>query len=324
MTENKKTALITGSTGQDAFYLTKLLIEKGYTVHGIVRRHAHFDLCTLKCLPPEYKINLHYGDVTDASIIYNLIGLIKPDELYHLAAQSHVQVSFQNPDTTYQINTGGTLNILNAIKMLSPKTRLYFAGTSEQFGNSKDAKQSEDTPFNPQSPYAVSKVAAFNYVKNYRESYGLFACSGICFNHESPYRPYEFVTAKIVAGAIRAKKFGEKLKLGNIEAKRDWGFAGDYVNAMWLMLQQDKPDDFVIGTGELHSIKELLEIAFGSLGLKWEDYIEIDNAFKRPVDVNSLCANPAKIMAIGWKPTVSFEELIKMMLDAEKERWGVE
>lgn len=319
-----KTALIFGITGMDGYHLTKLLLSKGYKVHGVVRRHAQPDIGNLAYLSPDESKNvqLHYGDVTDASIVYREIAELKPNEIYNFAAQSHVKISWENPNITYEINTGGTLNILNAMLLTSPKSRLYFAGSSEQFGNSKDEKQNEGTPFNPQSPYAISKVAAFNYVKNYRESYKLYACSGIGFNHESSFRGLEFVTRKIShAVALIKKGLTTQLPLGNIESKRDWGFSGDYVEAMWLMLQQDAPDDYVIGTGKTHSIKEFLEIAFDHVGLKWQDYVVIDDNFKRPIDIHNLCADAGKIKdKLGWEAKVGFEELVKMMVDADMER----
>lgn len=318
-----KTALIFGIIGQDGYYLTKLLLEKDYKITGVVRRHSQPSLGSLMYLQPSdlAKITIVYGDVTDTSIIYQLVAE-KPDEIYNLAAQSHVKISWDNPNVTYEINTGGTLKILNAMYLAAPKSRLYFAGSSEQFGNSKDEKQNEDTPFNPQSPYAISKVAAFNYVKNYRESYGLYACSGICFNHESPLRGLEFVTRKISYHVAMIKKgYTKELHLGNIDSKRDWGYAGDCVEAMWLMLQQNEAKDYVVGTGETHSIKEFLEIAFNHVGLNWQDYVVIDNAFKRPVDINSLCADASKIKKeLGWEASVKFKELVKLMVDSDMEK----
>jgi len=289
MNANKKIALITGITGQDGSYLAEFLLDKDYEVHGLVRRVASKDqferFSRINHLLKGKKITIHYGDVTDYPTLWRLIAKLQPEEIYHLAAQGQVKISFE----------------------------------SEMFGQAKTWPQDEDTPFNPVSPYGISKTAGFYLTKMYREAYGIFACSGILFNHESPRRGFEFVTRKITLAAAKIKLGLEKeLRLGNLEVKRDWGFAGDYVEAMWLMLQQDKPDDFVIGTGENHSVKEFIESAFGFLDLDWNKYVIIDKDLYRPLEVYTLLANPNKaIKILGWQPQVKFEDLVKMMVKSD-------
>jgi GDPmannose 4,6-dehydratase len=316
-----KRALITGITGQDGSYLAEFLLEKGYEVHGIVRRVAIED--------PEHrlwrirhildKLILHPGSLESYASIFKIVEKIKPDECYHLAAQSFVSYSFEDEFSTINTNINGTHYVLSAIKEKAPKCKFYFAGSSEMFGLVKETPQNENTPFHPRSPYGISKVAGFDLTRNYREAYNLFACSGILFNHESPRRGYEFVTRKI-SNAVAEIKLGlsKKLTLGNLEAKRDWGFAGDYVKAMWLMLQQDNPDDYVIATGETHSVKEFAEMAFGHVGLNYQDYLSSDEIFYRPAEVHLLKGDYSKGKKIlGWEPTVSFKELIQMMVDSD-------
>lgn len=317
----KKTALITGISGQDGSYLAEFLLAKGYEVHGLTRRLALENgeerLSRIKHIVR--KIKIHHGDVYNYQTIWRLIAKIKPDEVYHLAAQSFVWVSFLDDYATLDINIDGTHHILSAIKEVSPKSKFYFAGSSEIFGQAKNTPQNEETAFNPVSPYAISKVAGYYLTKMHRNAYGLFACSGILFNHESPRRGFEFVTRKITSTAAKIKLgMANKLELGNLEARRDWGFAGDYVQAMWLMLQQKKPDDYVIATGENHSVREFVESAFGYLGLDWKKYVTINDAYKRPVEVELLKGDYSKAnKKFGWKPRVRFKELVKMMIDAD-------
>lgn len=316
-----KKAFITGITGQDGSYLAELLLSKGYEVHGLDRRVA-FENSTqrysrINHLLLDNKVNLHYGDITDYPTLWKLIFKIQPDEIYHLAAQSHVKVSFEDEFGTFKNNIGGTHFILSVIKELKPDCKFYFAASSEMFGQVKSSPQDENTPFNPVSPYGISKVAGFELTKMYREAYKIFSCSGIFFNHESPRRGSEFVTRKITATAAKIKLGMEKeLRLGNLEAKRDWGFAGDYVEAMWLMLQQEKPDDYVIGTGENHTVKEFVEVAFGVLGLDWQKYVVVDENFFRPLEVHALLANPEKAKKkLGWEPKTKFDDLVKIMVE---------
>jgi GDPmannose 4,6-dehydratase len=319
-----KRALITGITGQDGSYLAEFLLEKGYEVHGIVRRVAIED--------PEHrlwrirhildKLILHPGSLESYASIFKIVEKVKPDECYHLAAQSFVSYSFEDEFSTINTNINGTHFVLSAIKEKAPECRFYFAGSSEMFGLVKETPQNENTPFHPRSPYGISKVAGFDLTRNYREAYNLFACSGILFNHESPRRGYEFVTRKI-SNAVAEIKLGlsKKLTLGNLETKRDWGFAGDYVKAMWLMLQQDEPDDYVIASGETHSVKEFAELAFSYVDLDYQDYLTSDERFYRPAEVYQLKGDFSKGRKIlGWEPTVSFEELVKMMVGADMER----
>jgi GDPmannose 4,6-dehydratase len=320
----RKKALITGITGQDGSYLAEFLLKKKYEVHGIIRRVAFED--------PEHrlwrirhildKLRLHSASLESYASIFNVVAKIKPDECYHLAAQSFVSYSFEDEFSTINTNINGTMYILSAVKQIIPKCRFYFAGSSEMFGHANQTPQNEDTPFHPRSPYGISKVAGFDLTRNYREAYGLFACNGICFNHESPRRGFEFVSRKIT-NAVAEIKLGlaKELRLGNLEAKRDWGFAGDYCKAMWLMLQQNKSDDYVIATGETHSVREFVEIAFAYVGLNWKKYVVIDKELYRPSEVNILIGNYRKARdRLDWRPTVKFDGLVKMMVDADIER----
>ncbi len=319
-------ALITGVTGQDGSYLAELLLAKGYEVHGIVRRSSSFNrqridhLCTDASLKDK-KLFLHYGDMTDASCLTALVYAIQPDEIYNLAAQSHVRVSFDMPEFTGNVDALGTIRLLDAIRQagLERKVRFYQASTSELYGKVQEVPQRETTPFYPRSPYAVAKLYAFWAVKNYREAYGIFASNGILFNHESPRRGENFVTRKITMAVARIKAgLQEELSMGNIEAKRDWGFAGDYVEGMWRMLQHDTPDDFVLATGEMHSVREFLEEAFGCVGLDWQKYTCHDPRYDRPSEVDQLLGDATKARReLGWEPKVTFKELVKMMVDAD-------
>lgn len=321
-----KKALITGITGQDGSYLAELLLGKGYEVHGIVRRSSSFNRERIDhlCLNPEIygkTMFLHYGDMTDSSRLTKLVYEIKPDEIYNLAAQSHVRISFDMPEFTGEVDAMGTMRMLEAIREsgLGKKIRFYQASTSELYGKVQEIPQSESTPFYPRSPYAVAKQYAFWSVKNYREAYGLFASNGILFNHESPRRGENFVTRKITMGVARIKLGLQKsLSMGNIEAKRDWGFAGDYVEGMWRILQHDKPDDFVLATGEMHSVKEFLEAAFAEVGLDWQDFVTCDKRYIRPSEVDQLMGDARKAKCeLGWEPKVRFRELVKMMVDSD-------
>jgi GDPmannose 4,6-dehydratase len=318
-----KKALITGITGQDGSYLAELLIEKGYHVHGLIRRASTFNTDRIDHLyrdahDPQAKLFLHYGDLSVSGQLTDLLHDIRPDEIYNLGAQSHVRVSFDMPEYTGDITGIGTLRLLEAIRKTGINTRFYQASSSEMFG-AAPPPQSEATPFQPQSPYAAAKVYAYYIVRNYRDAYKIFAANGILFNHESPRRGETFVTRKITRAAARIKiGLQDKLFLGNLEAKRDWGFAGDYVEAMWLMLQQDSPDDFVIATGETHSVREFVEKVFSSLDLDWQKYVAIDPRYFRPTEVDVLLGDPSKaVTALGWKPKVGFEELIRLMVDAD-------
>ena len=319
-----KRALITGITGQDGSYLSELLLEKGYEVHGIVRRVALEDpahrLFRLNHILD--RINLHAASLESYASIFNVVEKVRPDECYHLAAQSFVHYSFEDAFSTINTNINGTLHILSAIKEKAPDCKFYFAATSEMFGKVMESPQNENTPFHPRSPYGISKVAGFDLVRNYRESYGLFGCNGILFNHESPRRGFEFVTRKITSTAARIKNgLAKELRLGNLAAKRDWGYAGDYVYAMWLMLQQDKPDDFVIATNETHSVKEFIQLAFDYVGLNWEDYVVVDEQFYRPAEVKLLQGDYSKGKEkLKWEPKLRFEELVKLMVDADMKK----
>jgi len=320
----KKVALITGITGQDGSYLAELLLSKGYEVHGIVRRVALEDeihrLWRIRKILKD--VNLHAGSLESYASLFNIILKIKPNEVYHLAAQSYVGYSFEDEFSTLNININGTHYLLSAVKeFITSKVKFYFAGSSEMFGKVKTVPQNEDTPFNPRSSYGVSKVAAFHMVKNYREAYKLHASSGILFNHESPRRGFEFVTRKISHAVAKIKKGSkEKLKLGNIKAKRDWGHAKDYVEAMWLMLQQESPSDYVIGTGKEYSVEQFAEKAFNHAGLNYKDHILIDGKLKRPSEVDSLLANFSKAKKLlKWQPKVSFDNLIKEMVESDIE-----
>jgi GDPmannose 4,6-dehydratase len=318
-----KKALITGITGQDGSYLGEFLLKKGYEVHGLIRRASTFNTERIDHLyidphDPNARIFLHYGDLADSGQLTNLIYNLRPEEIYHLGAQSHVRVSFDMPEYTGDITGIGTVRMLEAIRRSGIKTRFYQASSSEMFGDSP-SPQNENTPLRPRSPYAVAKVYAYWIVANYREAYKIYACNGILFNHESPRRGETFVTRKITR-ALAKIKFGleNKLFLGNLDAKRDWGYAGDYVEAMWLMLQQDNPDDYVIATGESHSVKEFLELAFGYQGLDWKDYVEIDPRYFRPTEVDFLQGDASKARRnLGWEPRVNFRDLVKLMVDAD-------
>lgn len=317
----KKKALITGITGQDGSYLADFLIKKGYEVHGIVRRVALEDpehrLWRLKHL--QEHIQLHSASLESFPSIYKVINTIKPDECYHLAAQSFVSYSFEDEFTTLNTNINGTHYVLSAIKDCSPDCLFYFAGSSEMFGNSKEVPQNENTPFNPRSSYGISKLSGYHLTKNYSEAYGLKTCCGILYNHESPRRGYEYVTRKITSHVAKIKLgLAKELRLGNIDAKRDWGHAREYVKAMWMMLQQDRLDDYVIATGETHSVREFLEIAFNRVGLNYQDYVVIDPRFMRPVDIKILVGDPGKAHdKLGWKYSLSFQDLVHEMVDKD-------
>jgi len=324
-----KKALITGITGQDGSYLAEYLLFKKYEVHGLIRRSSTFSTDRIDHLYqdphlPGVRLFLHYGDLSDSGQLTNLIYNVKPDEIYHLGAQSHVRVSFDLPEYTGDITGLGTTRILEAIRRSGIKTKFYQASSSEMFGDTS-APQNENTPFKPRSPYAASKVYSFWMVRNYREAYNLFATNGILFNHESPRRGETFVTRKITRGLahIVAKK-EKKIYLGNLEAKRDWGYAPEYIETMWLMLQQENPDDYVIGTGETHSVKNFLEEAFSYLNLDWREYIEIDPKYFRPTEVKDLRADSTKAKKLlNWSPKISFKQLVKIMVDYDFKLLGV-
>ena len=313
-------ALITGVTGQDGSYLAELLLEKGYEVHGMVRRLSQDNYGRIEHILG--RIHLVDGDLLDEGSLMDALHAVQPDEVYNLAAQSFVPASFREPMLTAQCNALGVLRWLEAIRRLKPDTRFYQASTSEMFGSVREIPQRETTPFHPRSPYGVSKVYAFFITVNYRESYGLHASNGILFNHESPRRGLEFVTRKITDGVARIK-FGlaDELRLGNLEAKRDWSYAGDAVRAMWLMLQQDEPDDYVVAMGDNHSIREFCEVAFGHVSLDYRDYVVEDPEFWRPAEVHHLLGDSTKAREkLGWEPEVRFERLVAMMVDADLER----
>lgn len=322
----KRRALISGITGQDGSYLAELLLDKGYEVHGIVRRSSTFgteriDHLYIDAHELDAKMFLHYGDLTDGNTLTRLLTDIHPTEVYNLAAQSHVAVSFLNPVYTADVTALGTLRLLEAIRMVDPSIRFYQASSSEMYGEVAEIPQSETTPFHPRSPYGVAKVFSFWQVVNHRESYGMHASNGILFNHESPRRGETFVTRKITRAVTRISlDLQRKLYLGNLDAERDWGFAGDYVEAMWLMLQQAEPDDFVISLGERHSVREFAEVAFSKMGLDWEQYVEVDQRYFRPAEVELLQGDSTKARTkLGWKPKVSFDELVDMMLESDLE-----
>jgi len=310
-------ALVTGITGQDGSYLAEFLLGKGYVVYGIVRRSSLEKYDRVERIAEQIKFV--EGDLTDQSSLDQALDQIKPDELYNLAAQSFVPVSWNQPVLTSDVTGLGALRVLEAIRRNSPKTRFLQASSSEMFGQVVESPQTEKTRFHPRSPYGVAKVFAHHITINYRESYKLFACSCICFNHESPRRGNEFVTRKVAHQAAKIKLgLADKLKMGNIDAQRDWGFAGDYIRAMWLMLQQPQADDFVISTGETHSVQELLQVAFACVGLDWKKYVEIDPKLVRPAEVDYLCGDSSKARkALGWKPAVAFHELIEMMVQSD-------
>ncbi|MBF0594472.1 MAG: GDP-mannose 4,6-dehydratase [Candidatus Omnitrophica bacterium] len=330
-----KKALITGITGQDGAYLAEFLLEKGYEVHGIIRRSSSFNTQRIDHLyadPHEkgVRLRLHYGDLNDASSLAQVIKSVDPDEVYNLAAQSHVRVSFDVPEYTGEITAMGTTRILEAIREMGSKARFYQASSSEMFGKVQETPQTEHTPFYPRSPYGAAKVYSYWMTVNYREAYNMFACNGILFNHESPRRGETFVTRKITMALARIKHgLQDKLYLGNIDSKRDWGFAGDYVEAMWLMLQQSKADDYVIATGKTYSVRDFLTIAFDHAGLDWKKFVAIDKRYFRPTEVDLLLGDAAKARKkLGWKPKVNFEQLVRMMVDAdmslvEKEVYGL-
>ena len=325
-----KTALITGITGQDGSYLAELLLDKGYEVHGIIRRASSFNTDRIDHLyqdahEPDQRLKLHYGDLTDGSQLARLIRTIEPGEIYNLAAQSHVAVSFQQPEYTGNVDGLGTIRLLEAVRESGIDTRLYQAGTSEMFGDAPPP-QSEASPFQPRSPYAAAKLYAYWVVRNYREAYGMHAVTGILFNHESPRRGETFVTRKITRALARiVAGTQDKLYLGNLEAKRDWGHAADYVRAMWMMLQTDTPSDYVIGTGESYSIREFLDASFGVVGLDWHPYVEIDPTYFRPTEVEFLQADPALARTeLGWVPEISFAELVAEMVESDLAEVGLD
>jgi GDPmannose 4,6-dehydratase len=319
-----KKALITGITGQDGSYLAEFLLAKGYEVHGIIRRASTFNTGRIDHLYKDPHVNgvrlfLHYGDISDSTNLIKLLYRIQPEEIYHLAAQSHVRVSFDIPEYTGDVTGLGSVRILEAVRETGLKSRFYQASSSEMFGKVSETPQCETTPFYPRSPYAAAKVYAYWATVNYRESYGMFACNGILFNHESPRRGETFVTRKITRAVAHIKAgLQDKLFLGNLDAKRDWGYAKEYVEAMWLMLQQEKPDDYVIATGETHSVLEFLDEAFSYVGLDWRRFVEIDPKYLRPAEVDLLIGDARKAKnVLGWQPSVTFQELVRLMVDAD-------
>jgi len=334
MMTKQKTALITGVTGQDGSYLSEFLLDKGYKVHGIIRRTSTFNTDRIDHIyqdphQEDAKFFLHYGDLTDGTTLRRILEETQPDEVYNLGAQSHVRVSFDTPEFTVDSVAMGTLRLLEAVRDYQQRTnaniRYYQAGSSEMFGKVQEIPQKETTPFYPRSPYACAKVYAHWQTVNHRESYNLFACNGILFNHESPRRGETFVTRKItraIARIIAGQQ--KKLYLGNIDSKRDWGYAKDYVVAMWLMLQQENPDDYVVATGETYSVREFLELAFSHVNLKWEDYVAFDERYLRPAEVELLIGDPSKAKEkLNWKPSVTFPELVNLMVDADLEALGI-
>ena len=321
-----KKALITGITGQDGSYLAELLLGKGYEVHGIIRRASTFNTGRLDPIYDDphsgrSRLSLHYGDLADASALARLIGKIQPDEVYNLAAQSHVRVSFDSPEYSTDIGATGTVRLLEAIRETGIKPRFYQASSSEMFGKVMEVPQRETTPFYPRSPYACAKVYGYWITVNYRESYGMFACNGILFNHESPRRGETFVTRKITRAVAQIQAgLQDKLFMGNLDAKRDWGYAKEYVEAMWLMLQQPEPDDYVVATGETHSVREFLEVAFSRAGLDWQKHVELDARYLRPAEVDLLIGEPSKAKAkLGWEAKTKFADLARLMVDSDIE-----
>jgi GDPmannose 4,6-dehydratase len=319
-----KIALITGITGQDGSYLAELLLDKGYEVYGVIRRSSSFNTGRIDHLyrdPHErgVRLRLIHGDLNDASSLNRILRQVRPHEIYNLGAQSHVRVSFDVPEYTGEVTALGTVRLLEAIREVGLETRFYQASSSELYGQVAETPQTETTPFRPRSPYAVAKAYAFWITRTYREAYGMFASNGILFNHESPRRGETFVTRKVTRAAARIKVgLQDKLHLGNLDARRDWGFAGDYVDAMWRMLQADEPDDFVVATGESHTVRDLLDAAFRRVGLDWHDHVEIDPRYFRPAEVDSLCGDATKARTrLGWEPKVRFAELVRMMVDSD-------
>ncbi len=320
------TALITGITGQDGSYLAELLLAKGYTVHGLIRRSSSFNTDRIDHLyrdqhESDVRLRLHYADLSDGASLHRLVSRTAPDEIYNLGAQSHVRVSFDQPEFTADIGGLGALRVLECVRDVNPRIRFYQASSSEMFGNATSGAINEQTPFDPRSPYAAAKVFAYHITRNYREAYGLFAVNGILFNHESPRRGETFVTRKVTRAAARIKTGLQKeLFLGNLDARRDWGYAGDFVEAMWLMMQTDAPDDYVVGTGEAHSVRELCAAAFGHFNLDYRDFVKIDPRYFRPTEVDCLLADPSKVRErLGWTPRVRFAELVTMMVEADLE-----
>jgi GDPmannose 4,6-dehydratase len=327
---DRSRALITGITGQDGSYLAELLLEKGYEVHGLIRRSSSINTGRIDHLyedphVPDRRLILHHGDMSDSAHLARLIDEVRPREVYNLAAQSHVKVSFEAPEYTSDVDALGTLRLLEAISHCDPSIRLYQASTSELFG-SAPPPQNEKTPFHPRSPYGVSKIFAYWIVVNYREAYGMFASNGILFNHESPRRGETFVTRKVtraVARVVAGRQ--DAVYLGNLDAKRDWGYAPDYVRAMWMMLQQPAPMDLVFSTGEQHSVREFAELAFRLVGLDWEKYVRIDRAYLRPAEVDTLLGDSTRARdVLGWKPAVSFAELVRLMVEADLKAEGID
>lgn len=322
-----KKALITGITGQDGSYLAEFLLAKGYRVYGVVRRSSSFNTARLDSIyqdphVEDRRLHLIYGDLNDASSINRIIRTVRPDEIYNLAAQSHVKVSFEVPEYTSEVTALGCLRILEAIRESGIRARYYQASSSELYGRTEKTPQNEKTAFSPVSPYAVSKLFAYWTTVNYRQSYGLYACNGILFNHESPRRGETFVTRKITRAIARIKHgLQDRLYLGNLEAKRDWGYAKDYVEAMWMMLQQKKADDYVIATGRTYTVRQFVEEAFGYAGLNWRKHVRIDKRYFRPLEVNVLCGDPSKARRVlGWKPRTTFKDLVRIMVDADMEQ----
>jgi GDPmannose 4,6-dehydratase len=320
----RRKALITGITGQDGSYLTELLLSKGYEVHGIKRRSSSFNTERIDCILPDLhdrgaRLFLHFGDLNDSSNLIRLLLTIRPDEIYHLGAQSHVRVSFDIPEYTGDVTGLGTTRMLEAIRQSGIPTKFYNAASSEIYGNTAEVPQRETTPFRPRSPYACAKLYSYWSTVNYRDAFGLFACNGILFNHESPRRGETFVTRKITRGVARiCAGIQDKLYLGNLDSKRDWGFAPDFVEAMWMMLQQPEADDYVVATGETHSVREFAELAFSHVGLDWTKYVDIDPRYFRPTEVDILLGDAYKARTkLGWRPRTAFDELVKLMVEAD-------
>ena len=313
----QRKAFITGITGQDGSYLAEFLLEKGYDVHGLVRRSSSFNTWRIDAIRD--RVHLHYGDLVDQYSLVRTLELIQPDEVYNLAAQSHVRVSFDMPEYTADVTAVGVLRLLDAVRELGMQVRVYQAGSSEMFGKVHETPQRETTPFHPRSPYAASKVFAHYMGVNYREGYGMYVANGILFNHESPRRGENFVTRKITLGVAAIKKGqAQHLMLGNLDAKRDWGYAKDYVEAMWLMLQQPAPDDYVVATGETHSVSEFLDEAFSCVGLDWREHVKTDPKYLRPAEVDLLLGDASKARErLGWQPRMHFKELVRLMVDAD-------